>query len=529
MTSTTKNTLPQNLLKAEELNEESFTFTNLELKNGRVNVYVHNPKINGKYKDFNALTVPMMTSYGFSNYQGTMSITVKPKGITPEDQKAAQNFMDFCKTMQEKTKEYFIENQKHILSPKDQTKLKKNPKILQAWLNPIVKKDKNGEEEIRFKIRTDKDSNITLQKFTLEKYKIENNQRKSIEKNKIDLKQCENPAAVLSEHIKPGSHVQAVITPSVYWYGNKFGVTWTVEALMVLRSNSTTVDNEAIDLDIETIGFSPPKKNKDGVGYSALVLNTKTNGLSGKIRTGALRLAYGISEYENTPGAALDQSIVLMNQSDISEFTEANEKLFSYSEGLNEAALDYAEEHKDILFKKDDDEELTRDLIESGYFNPCVTQNKNGDDQIKLKVIKDENGIPNFACFQYDSFDNEESKVEVDWNQMDNVEKDIKNIIRGGSHIRAVIQPRIYFISNKIGINYRCVELHVQKNSYSKQNLDDVFSFVEENDVEQKNTEDSEVTIEEEEIEEEEVDSDAYGESEDDGEDDDEEVVEASA
>ena len=233
-------------------------------------------------------------------------------------------------------------------------------------------------------------------------------------------------------------------------------------------------------------------------------------------------------KYENN--GVLDQSIVVMNQSDDDNSTDANTKFFEYSEGLNEFALDYVEEHKDTIFKKPDDDELTRDIIESAYFNPCVTQNKNGDDQIKFKIIKDDDGIPQFSCYEYDDFADDDTKKEVNWSEMDNVTTDIKEIIRGGSHVRAIVQPRIYFISNKIGINYRLMELHILKRNYIRQDFNNVFSFSDDKDIEKSNTNDSEVTIEEEDEEEieveeeEEVDSDAFGEDSDE-----EEVQEASA
>jgi len=535
MTTAVKKALPQNLIKASDLNEDSFSFSDLKVKDGRVNVYMHNARnIDEKDKDFNVLIVPLKTTYGLSDYQGGLSVTVKCQGITPNDQKEADNMWAFLKTLQEKTKEYFIENAKSILNAKDAKKLEKNPKLVQAWMNSIIKKDKNGEEQLTLKLKTNSTTKkLNIQNITVEKYKLENsgNDQKRVtdKKDRIDLSSCENQVDVLKEHIKPGCHVQAVIKPNIYWYGGKFGISWAIEALMILKSSSITVDQDAIDLNNDSIGFSDPKKNKDGIGYSALVLNKITNGLSGKIKTGALRLAYGISEYENSPGV-MDQSIVLMNQTNVSEDEEANNKLFSFSEALNEAALDFSEEHKDIFFKApDDDDELTRDLIESGYFNPCLTQNKNGDDQIKLKILKDENGVPKFTCYEYQDFNDETSKKEINWESMENPTTDIKNIIRGGSHIKAILQPRFYHLSNKVGVNYRLIELQVLKNNYSKQTFNDVFSFAD--DVQKQDTNDSEVTIEEEEVEEEEeleeeeeVDSDAYGsdESED-------EIVEASA
>ena len=125
---------------------------------------------------------------------------------------------------------------------------------------------------------------------------------------------------------------------------------------------------------------------------------------------------------------------------------------FEFSNGMNEKALDYAEEHSTTIFTSK--EELSRDIIESANFNACVSEDKNGDEQIKFKIMKSDDDMPLFSCFEYDSVDDEESKKELVWSSFENVWEDIKGIIRGGSHVRAVVQPRIYFTSNKIGINF---------------------------------------------------------------------------
>lgn len=529
MTTTEKKQLPNNLIKADDLKETDFMFSDFNVVENRVKAYVHSSRsTDEKNRNLNILTGPMVASYGFSDYQGSLSVTVKFQSNIDGEQDSADNFKNFCRNLNDELKELFVKNSSKVLNAKDSNKLKKTPKLAQAWMNSIIKKDKNGVEEVKLKIRTDmKTKKVQLPNITVEKFKIETKNGEKvktvIEKNKIDLTMCENATDVLKEHIRPGSHVQAVINPSIYWAGSKFGITFNVQALMVLKASSTVVDNEAADLSMDSIGFSPPKKNKDGIGYSALVLNTETGGLSGKIRTGVFRLPYGISEYENSPGS-FDQSIVIMNQTDDDDSADANKKYFEYSEALNEAVLDYAEEHRDTIFKNDTDEELSKDMIESAYFNPCVTQNKNGEDQIKLKIIKDESGTPLFNCYEYDNLNDEDTKNEVNWNSLDDIGSEIKNIIRGGSHVRAIVQPRIYFVSNKVGINYRLIELHVAKRNYIRQDFNNVFAFSE--DVEKQATNDSEVTIEEEEIEEEEVDSDAYGDEE---ESEEEEIQEASA
>ena len=50
---------------------------------------------------------------------------------------------------------------------------------------------------------------------------------------------CENATDVLKEHIRPGSHVQAVINPSIYWAGSKFGITFnTVSPGSIMIENT---------------------------------------------------------------------------------------------------------------------------------------------------------------------------------------------------------------------------------------------------------------------------------------------------
>jgi hypothetical protein len=135
--------------------------------------------------------------------------------------------------------------------------------LISAYFNPILKKDKNDVEEVKLKIRTDiKTSKPLLQAFTFEKYQMESGTKKTISKEKIDLCKLREAVNIMKEHIRPGSHIQAVINPSLYWVNNKFGITFNIQALMVLKSLSITVDNKAIDLDPKSIGFSPPKRIK---------------------------------------------------------------------------------------------------------------------------------------------------------------------------------------------------------------------------------------------------------------------------
>jgi hypothetical protein len=512
--------IPEYLVPVIDINDEIIDFTEPKVKDGRFNAYLINTNFNDGTNLY-ILTDPISTSYGLSEYQENYSITVKKKSIINEE--SAQKFFDTVETLNGKLKDYFIKHNGLMLNKKDAAKIAKNPKLVQAYVNPCIKQDRNGEDEIKLKVRSDiKTKRPIIQSFTVEKFEIKDDKKSTLEKTKINLEECENPWSVMKDNIKPGSHIQAVVKPNIYWYGNRFGVSFNIESLMVLRTVSTTVDVNAIDLNADTVGFTPPKKGKDGKGFSALVLNSEKKSLFGKIKTGWIKLPYGISAYENKPGE-FDYSIFVKNRTDISESTEDVEKFFEFSNGINDKVLDYAEEHNMTIFTSK--EELSRDIIESANFNACVSEDKNGEEQIKFKIMKNDDDIPTFTCIEYDSVEDDSPKKEIDWNSFDNVWEDIKNVVRGGSHVRAIVQPRIYFTSNKIGINYRLIELHVLKSNVSKQNFSNVFSFADESsDIKQEPTKDSDVTIEEEEIDDE-VDSDAFGSEEDgsEGEKDDEE------
>lgn len=524
--------IPEILTHARNFNEKNIGFTEPKVKDGRFNGYVINPEL-PEGTNLYVLTGPMLTSYGFSEYvakdgaQPSYSITVKNKSMNSEHTSSANNLFENVNVLTGSLKEYFITHNSLMLNAKDAAKLKKNPKMVEAWVTSCIKQDRNGEDEIKLKLRTDfKSGKPTLQSLTVEKYEIKDDKNVTIEKKRIDLSKCENPETILKENIKPGSHVEAVVKPNIYWYGNRFGITFNIESLKVLRTVTTTVDINACDLDSDDVKFSPPKKNKDGKGYSALVLNASKNSIYGKIKTAWTKTQYGLSSYENKPGE-FDHSVFIKNNTDIEEEVENVTKFFDFSDGINEKCLDYMEEHKDTIFSPSEAKSMTRDIAESVNFNPCVTQDKNGDDQIKFKIMKSDDNLPSFTCFEYSDINDEDSKKEVDWNSYENVWDDIKNIIRGGSHIRVIAQPRIYFISNKVGFNYKMVELHVFNNKVSRKNFEDVFSFAdkkETNDADEEDADEEESDEEEsdekeadeeeadEEIEiDDDVDSDAYG------------------
>ena len=143
MTTTEKKSLPNNLIKAEELNDKSYEFSQFNVADNRVKAYVHSTSTNDdKNKNLNILTGPMVASYGFSDFQGSLSVTLKFDSKIEGQQESANIFKEFCASLNGNLKEYFSENASKVLPKKDHAKLAKNPKLIQAYMNQSLKKIK---------------------------------------------------------------------------------------------------------------------------------------------------------------------------------------------------------------------------------------------------------------------------------------------------------------------------------------------------------------------------------------------------
>ena len=143
---------------------------------------------------------------------------------------------------------------------------------------------------------------------------------------------------------------------------------------------------------------------------------------------------------------------------------EGVNQLFEFSKALTDKGIDWTVEHKDKLFKPKEAKKITRSIAESAYFNSLVGTDKEGNDQIKLKIMKTMEGdLPNFKLIEEIIENDTTTKNVIDWNSYDEPWEELRKLIRPGMHIKPIIQPRIYIVNNKVGINYRLSELIVQK------------------------------------------------------------------
>ena len=106
------------------------------------------------------------------------SITVKNKSLISEYQNSANNLFNKVNVLSDNLKDYFIKHNSLMLNAKDANKLKKNPKMVQGWVNNCIKQDKNEQDEIKLKIRSDfKTGKPTIQSLTVEKIEIKDDKK----------------------------------------------------------------------------------------------------------------------------------------------------------------------------------------------------------------------------------------------------------------------------------------------------------------------------------------------------------------
>lgn len=207
----------------------------------------------------------------------------------------------------------------------------------------------------------------------------------------------------------------------------------------------------AKSLDIKTTLITNPKLNKNKQ-LSAGIINTnsKTPGAV-YIETPYLINPFGISSYDGGKTITEEQrtySISLKAAGGQNENVEEIQTLFNYLKELDEKAIDYGILHSQQIFKKKYDASQRSILVDLLY-NRCVKPSVGQDgtvypDKITLKVMKNEQMKPEVLVFK-----DSPTPLEIEnWEHL-------QNIVPKGTAIKVIMQPRLYFVNGKMGINFR--------------------------------------------------------------------------
>lgn len=209
----------------------------------------------------------------------------------------------------------------------------------------------------------------------------------------------------------------------------------------------------AKSLDIETTLITNPKLNKNKQ-LSAGIINSKTRSAV-YIETPYLINPFGISSYDGGKTISDDQrtySLSLKASGGQNENAEEIQSLFNYLKALDEKAIDYGILHSQQIFKKKY-EESQRGILVDLLYNRCVKPSVSADgtvypDKITLKVMKNEQMQPDVLVFK-------DSPTPLEMNSWDT----LQNIVPKGTAVKVIMQPRLYFVNGKMGINFRVLQI----------------------------------------------------------------------
>lgn len=203
--------------------------------------------------------------------------------------------------------------------------------------------------------------------------------------------------------------------------------------------------------------FTNPKLNKNKQ-LTAAILNELTKSAL-YIETDYLIAPFGLSSYDKVKGvqdtANSSWSIALKAHGGSIGNRETIAKLFEFLKTeIDAKAVDYGIKFSKDIFKKEYTE-AQRSIVSDALYNSAVkastAMDENGvpyPDKIMLKVMRTEKGGPDLLVFK-----NGPEPISVStW-------EELQELIPKGTPIKSIIQPRLYFVSGKYGVNFRVLQI----------------------------------------------------------------------
>lgn len=261
-------------------------------------------------------------------------------------------------------------------------------------------------------------------------------------------------------------------------------------------------------LDIETTLITNPKLNKNKQ-LTAGIINEKTRSAL-YIETPYLINPFGVTTYDG--GKAIQEeaktwSLVLKADAGKQyENTEEINTLFKFLKELDEKTIDFGILHSQTIFKKKYDENQRSILLDLLY-NKGVKPSIGADgtvypDKITLKIMKTADMLPDVVVYK-------DSPTPIEITSWEN----LQSIVPKGTPIKAIMQPRLYFVNGKFGINFRVLQIKLP--NYEKIGRPTTYAFSDPPAI--KNGEEKQVNVKStgEDVEEEDEEEDSEVEVED--------------
>ncbi len=181
------------------------------------------------------------------------------------------------------------------------------------------------------------------------------------------------------------------------------------------------------------------------------LLHSKTNVYNAEIlynnqpfilETPYVKNPFGVTTYQKGEHKCA-HSITLMSSGTYTDTQEVITHFFTELKKLDQAMIDYGTQYSELLFGKQMSRNEVEQIYDAGVRGKLDKNNVPYPDKISPKILMHKDERPKIVVFK-------NSKVPLEVNSME----DLKSVVESGISIRAILQPRIYFMKTKFGIVY---------------------------------------------------------------------------
>ena len=214
-------------------------------------------------------------------------------------------------------------------------------------------------------------------------------------------------------------------------------------------------------IEIENLSATEPRENKDGKLASYLLNNGEPFYLTMPVYAKA---PFGVNGYGENKGDvptafSLNVCAFTAEKDDI----ETAKKFFTSLKELDEYMIDFGLKYSKKIFGKKY-EKGTHDAVVEALYTPTVKtgEDKEGNsypDRITAKIKPDYNNPNRPKAKIYTN------RSKTDINDEKYTYDDLMELIPKGSFVKVIIQPNIWFISGKMGISWKVIQLKIMPDS----------------------------------------------------------------
>ncbi len=215
------------------------------------------------------------------------------------------------------------------------------------------------------------------------------------------------------------------------------------------------------NFDSKLVEFSEPrtKKNKDGV--EKLISFIRYDGKPMWLETPWCRAPFGVSSFNKGDTGNIDWSVNFSAQSSGLDTDEDINSFFNQLRGMEDRLVEFGVTYSKTIFGEEHPAAIVRVL-----FNSFVKQDKEKKYAARispkiprLRSREDEDAVdrPYIEFFR-----GSEEPVELDSFEQ------LASFVPKGSCVRALIAPRLYFVSGKFGVSWDVISMKAQSSSTSR-------------------------------------------------------------